>query len=103
MTEDGGALHGRPTAAELVTAVREWLAAVLADGRPPGSYDVRVAVAALQVVERELVLGPPPPLDHAAVAAAVRAGEPVGPELRAALLADVEAALRVSNPRHLER
>ncbi len=51
-------LHGRPTAQELVEAVRELLEnQVLGGGAPAGAFHVRVAVNALKVVERELAVG----------------------------------------------
>ena len=110
-------LHGRPTAAELVEAVRELLeGSVLADGVPAGAFQVRVAVNALKVVERELAAGPDDVRRHrdrlaglgfrddAELARALRRGElPADqlPEVRAAVLASVEDKLRVANPRHL--
>lgn len=54
-----GAPHDRPTIAELVEAVREWLERdVMAstDGRM--QFHARVAVNMLAMVERELALGP---------------------------------------------
>ena len=112
------ALHGRPTAQELVEAVRELLeGSVLPDGVPAGSFSVRVAINALKVVERELAAGGADVRRHeerlaalgfaddAALARALRRGE-VPPEqlpaVREAVLASVEDKLRVANPRHLE-
>lgn len=111
-------LHGRPTAEELVEAVRELLeGTVLTDGVPAGAFPVRVAVNALKVVERELAaagedvrrheerLAALGVADDAALARALRRGE-VPPDLlqevRAAVLASVEDKLRVANPNHLE-
>lgn len=111
-------LHGRPTAAELVEAVRELLEGpVLADGLPPGAFQVRVAANALKVVERELAAAGDDVRRHrerlaalgfdddAALAGALRRGEVAAaqlPAMRAAVLASVEDKLRVANPRHLE-
>lgn len=111
------ALHGRPTAAELVEAVREHLEGeVLPDGAPAGAFSVRVAAGALRIVERELATGDDDRRRHAerlaalgfpddaALAGALRRGEvppALLPAVRAAVLAGVEDALRVANPRHL--
>jgi hypothetical protein len=110
-------LHGRPTAQELTEAVREFLESqVLADGAPAGAFQVRVAVNALKVVERELATGGQDVLRHrerlaalgfrddAALARALRRGEVPAerlPAVRAAVLASVEDKLRVANPKHL--
>jgi aminoglycoside phosphotransferase (APT) family kinase protein len=52
-------LHGRPTAAELVEAVREHLAgAVMESVEGRTGFHTRVAANALAMVERELELGP---------------------------------------------
>jgi Domain of unknown function (DUF6285) len=51
-------LHGRPTAAELVEAVREFLERdVMAATEGRVQFHARVAVNALGMVERELALG----------------------------------------------
>ena len=109
-------LHGRPTAAELVEAVRELLEGqVLADGVPAGAFQVRVAVNALKVVERELAAGDDVQrhqerlaglgfADDAELARALRRRELPAErllEIRAAVLASVEDKLRVVNPKHL--
>ena len=111
-------LHGRPTAAELVEAVRELLeGTVLPDGIAAGAFPVRVAVNALRVVERELAAGGEDVRRHAErltalgyrddgeLAAALRAGD-VPPErlaeVRAAVRASVEDKVRVANPKHLD-
>lgn len=110
-------LHGRPTAAELVEAVRELFeGSVLADGVPAGAFQVRVAVNALKVVERELAAGGEDVRRHrerlaalgftddAELALALRRGEvPTErlPQIRAAVLASVEDKVRVANPKHL--
>ena len=57
--EPGSGLQDRPTAAELLEAVREFLeqdVMAATDGRT--AFHVRVAVNALGIVERELLLGP---------------------------------------------
>ncbi|GFG63873.1 hypothetical protein MKUB_13630 [Mycobacterium kubicae] len=80
----GDSLHGRPTAAELVAAVAEFLEGdVRAATSGQVNFHARVAANALRIVEREL-LSPRDgrePLaelgygDEAALAAAIRAGE----------------------------
>ncbi len=114
-------LQDRPSAAELVAAVREFLERDV-QGRVDGrvSFHTRVAVNALGMVERELALGPA--LDAAAterlraflghdadvaelaaeLAARIRAGElDDDPEALAVTKATVQAKLDVSNPRYL--
>jgi hypothetical protein len=111
-------LHGRPTAGELVEAVRALLeGSVLADGAPAGAFQVRVAVNALKVVERELAAAGEDVRRHrerltalgfaddAELARALRRGElPADqlPEVRAWVLASVEDKLRVATPKHLD-
>lgn len=81
-------LHGRPTAAELITAVAEFLDTEVRgkstgpDGRLAGAVDfhARVAANALRIVERELLDTAPDPdflgfRDERALAAAIRSGE----------------------------
>jgi hypothetical protein len=110
-------LHGRPTAAELVEAVREFLERDVVDavdGRV--RFHARVAVNALSMVERELGVGREPELAHAerlaelgfdddaALAAAIRRGDldDRADEVRAAVWASVRDKLRVANPRYLD-
>ena len=51
--------HDRPTAAELVEAVGEWIRRCRIDGEiPSNSFHARVAENMLAIVGRELVLGP---------------------------------------------
>jgi aminoglycoside phosphotransferase (APT) family kinase protein len=107
---------GRPTAVELVEAVREYLeAGVMAQGESVGRYQGRVARNALSVVERELRLGPALAQAHAArlhalgyaddraLADAIRAGDcdadwaAVG----SALAASARDQLLVANPAYL--
>ena len=57
---------GRPSAAELVEAVREYLDGVTERGEGAAGFEARVARNALSVVERELRLGPALAGAHAA-------------------------------------
>lgn len=107
--DDGGArslptplVHGRPTAAELVEAVREHLTervAPLLDGAD--AYGLRVAANALGIVQRELdsTPTPEPVIDEPSLAARIRGGhEPDAGDLDR-IRAAVTARLRVANPR----
>ena len=110
-------MHGRPTTAELVEAVREWVEGDVAgtvEGRL--AFHARVAVNALRIVERELALGPAQATAHrsrlaalgcaddAELAARIRSGEldDRAEEVRASVAATVRAQLEVANPRWLE-
>ncbi len=110
-------IYGRPTAVELVTAVREWIdgdVRTATDGRV--AFHARVAANALQMLERELALEPAHRAVHAAALASlgvrddrelveqIRAGEHDGDgaALRAAVASVVRAKLEVANPRWLE-
>ena len=107
---------GRPTAAELVEAVREYLETNVMERSDGGArFEARVARNALGIVERELVYGRDVAAAHAyrlrdlgisddaALAAAIRAGdfddgwEPVA----AALAASARDQLLVANPSYL--
>ncbi len=107
---------GRPTAAELVEAVREYLETGVMERSEGGArFEARVARNALGIVERELLLGRDIVaahayrlrdlgiVDDAALAAAIRAGdfddgwEPVA----AALAASARDQLLVANPSYL--
>jgi aminoglycoside phosphotransferase (APT) family kinase protein len=107
---------GRPTAAELVEAVREYLGSNVMERSEGGvRFEARVARNALAVVERELLLGHEISAAHAsrlrdlgiaddaALAAAIRAGDyddgwqPVA----AALAASARDQLVVANPSYL--
>ena len=107
---------GRPTAAELVEAVREYLDANVMERSEGGArFEARVARNALAVVERELLLGHEIAAAHAyrlrdlgitddaALAAAIRAGdfddgwEPVA----SALAASARDELLVAHPSYL--
>ena len=94
--------HGRPTAAELVSAVRDHLADRVAPALAAGdAFTLRVVRNALAMVERELAATPSPAIevDDAALAARVRTGEELPPADLADLRAAVEARLAVANPR----
>ena len=110
-------LHGRPTAAELVEAVREYLERDVmpaTEGRL--QFHARVAVNVLNMVQRELEAGDTPLDEHrerlnglgfaddAALAAAIRSGEldDRSAEVRDAVWASVRARLAVANPGYLE-
>jgi hypothetical protein len=112
----GAGLHGRPTARELVDAVAGFLRDQL-EPHVEGAlrYQLRVAVRALEVVARELELGPPQEDDHRVrlaalgmaddrvLAAAIRAGRfDESPDLVQALRADARDRLLVANPRWLD-
>jgi aminoglycoside phosphotransferase (APT) family kinase protein len=106
---------GRPTAAELVEAVREYLDARMERDTDGSRFETRVARNALAIAERELLLGPAFAAAHAerlaelgfsddaALAAALRAGdlddewESVAP----ALAASARDQLLVANPAYL--
>lgn len=108
--------HDRPTASELVESVREWIERDVmpaVEGRL--QFHARVAMNSLDVVLRELDLGPGQAERHAdrlarlgypddaALAAAIREGR--HDDNLAALVAElrgaVEDKVRVANPRHL--
>jgi aminoglycoside phosphotransferase (APT) family kinase protein len=110
-------VHGRPTAAELVEAVREWVEADVRSataGRV--AFHARVAVNALAMVERELALGEAHRRAHeaglsalgcpdeAALADGIRSGALDGraDEVRAFVAQTVRSKLEVANPRWLE-
>ncbi|HXZ62516.1 MAG TPA: DUF6285 domain-containing protein, partial [Acidimicrobiales bacterium] len=114
--EHAVAPFGRPTAAELVEAVREYLEDSVM-GRTEGSahFEARVARNALGIVERELLLGPDVAAAHesrlrdlgvhddATLAAALRAGEFDDDLERVAgvLAASARDQLLVANPTYL--
>jgi hypothetical protein len=105
-------LHGRPTAAELVDAVAGFLRHDLGPGVDgPRRHQVRIAVHALEVVGRELALGPEQAAAHQArlealgvesdaeLAEGIRAGRfDDHPGLLASLRADTRDRLLVANP-----
>lgn len=99
-------VNGRPTAAELVAAVAEFLEGdVRANTSGSVNFHALVAANALRIVERELLddretpdlLGYP---DESALAAAIRSGKLDGrdAEVMAALRAVVGHRLAVSHP-----
>jgi len=105
-------LHGRPTAAELLEAVREWVAGDVresATGRV--GFHSRVGENVLAILEREVLLGPAMADDHRrrldalgvadehAFAAGVRDGSLQGAEVVRAMAESVVDKLRVANPR----
>jgi aminoglycoside phosphotransferase (APT) family kinase protein len=110
-------LYGRPTAVELVEAVREWIEGDVrsaTEGRV--AFHSRVAANALAMLERQLVLAPAHEPAHAArlaalgcaddraLADAIRTGALDGraEQVRQAVGASVRAKLEVANPRWLE-
>ena len=108
--------HDRPTAAELVEAVREYLENDVMTGTSGRlQFHARVARNALAILERELALGPAQRAAHArrlealgyaddaALAAAIRAGECDDrfDEVLAAVHASVLDKLAVANPGYL--
>jgi aminoglycoside phosphotransferase (APT) family kinase protein len=106
---------GRPTAAELVEAVREYLDALMERSADGARFEARVARNALGIAERELLLGPAFAAAHgerladlgfgddAALATALRSGalddelESVAPALAAA----ARDQLLMANPAYL--
>jgi hypothetical protein len=109
-------LHDVPTAAQLVEAVREFLERdVMAATEGRVQFHTRVAVNALNMVQRELEIGPAQAAAHAAgldrlgvadeadLAAAIRSGslDDRRAEVVAVLRDTVRAKLEVANPRYL--
>jgi hypothetical protein len=109
----GGDLHGIPTAAELVEAVREFLERdVMAATEGRVNFHTRVAINALSTVERELRMGPAQREaaaarlaalgfdDEAELAASIRSGalDDRWDEVKAAVWASVHDRLAVANP-----
>lgn len=98
--------HGRPTAAELLAAVREHLNDRVSPKLGKGdAFTVRVATNALAMVERELdasaAAAPSPEVDDAVLAARIRSGETLGAADLAAVRAAATARLAVANPKWL--
>jgi aminoglycoside phosphotransferase len=104
--------HDRPTAAELVEAVREWVGGLALQGHD--AFLARVTGNVLRIVERELALGPELARRHAQrlaalgvaddaeLAAQVRAGRDDDATI-AAIRASVVDKLAVADPRQLQR
>jgi aminoglycoside phosphotransferase (APT) family kinase protein len=110
-------LHDRPTLAELVEAVREWVDTDVREGTEGRlSFHARVATNALRIVEREIALEPALTDAHrsrlaalgcdddASLAGMIRAGELDGraEEIRQVVAASVRDKLLVANPGWLE-
>lgn len=108
--------HDRPTASELLQAVREWMEQDLAagvDGRL--AFHVRVAMNMLDIVDREISLGVPMERRHeellrslgvesdAELSLKIRDGDfdTDFPALLGALRPVVEDKVRVANPKYL--
>jgi aminoglycoside phosphotransferase (APT) family kinase protein len=103
--------HDRPTADELLDAVQDWVSGLDLTGRD--AFLARVGHRALDVVRRELALGPSLVAAHAArltalgvasdaeLAAAIRAGRD-DDETVTAVTASVVDKLRVADPGQLE-
>ena len=104
-------IHGRPTAAELVEATREWIEGDVrssTEGRV--AFHTRVAANVLATVQRELELGPAMAADHAArlvglgvadeaaLAAGIRHGDLTGADVERVVAETVVDKLRVANP-----
>jgi aminoglycoside phosphotransferase (APT) family kinase protein len=108
----GDPLHGRPTAAELVAAIAEFLEGDVREATSGQvNFHARVAANALRTVERELLDTGGPEVcaalaglgfaDEAALAAAIRAGEldgRAGPDVTACLRTLVRHRLAVAHP-----
>jgi hypothetical protein len=110
-------LHGRPTKAELVEAVREFLEnEVMAATEGRVQFHARVAVNVLGMVQREIELGPAQAEAHRArldalgfadeseLAAAIRRGDVDDgyDEIKASVLDTVVDKLKVANPKYLD-
>ena len=103
--------HGRPTAAELIAAVAEFLETDVRDSTAGQvNFHSRVAANALRMVERELLADPADGVneakarvgcvDEAKLAAAIRAGELDGADdhVQSALRALVSRRLAAAHP-----
>lgn len=108
--------HDRPTASELVQAVREWMETDLMKGiEPRMTFHLRVAMNILDIVDRELQLGAPMEARHAQALSELGASDDaeLGKKIRngdfdndlasllAALRPVVEDKVRVANPKYL--
>jgi Domain of unknown function (DUF6285) len=107
----GNPLHGRPTAAELVAAVAEFLETDVRDSTAGHvNFHARVAANVLRIVERELLATSADDVtealadagfdDEAQLAAAIRAGDLDGrsDQVQSALHALVTHRLSVAHP-----
>lgn len=110
--------HDRPSAAEMVEAVREWIGtSFVSSDAPPNRFHARVAANMLAIVEREAALGPRHADEHRArldllgmtddaeLARAIREGALDGraAEVRALVWESVKDKLAVANPAYLDR
>lgn len=108
--------HDRPTASELVQAVREWMEHDLMKGVEPRlTFHLRVAMNMLDIVDRELQLGAPMEDRHAAMLHGLGVADDTELALRirngdwdadlslliTALRPIVEDKVRVANPKYL--
>ena len=104
-------LHGRPTAAELVAAVAEFLETDVRESTAGQvNFHARVAANVLRIVERELLIDSADDVadalacvgfdDEAQLAAAIRAGalDGHGDQVQSALRALVSHRLSVAHP-----
>ncbi len=113
----GAALHDRPTLAELVEAVREWVDGDVREGTEGRlSFHARVATNALRMVEREIALEPALTeahrerlaalgcADDAELASRIRSGalDDRTEEVRQSVARSVRAKLLVANPGWLD-
>lgn len=105
-----GAPHDRPSAAELLEAVQEWMAGLPLQGRD--RFLARVSTRALDVVRREIAMGPALVARHEARLAALEVGSDaeLAAQIRAgrddaatvaAVCESVVDKLRVADPRQL--
>ncbi len=110
--------HDRPTAAEMVEAVEEWVRRTGVDGElPTNSFHARVAANMLAIVGRELELGDAQQAAHqerlarlgvtddGELAERIRSGDLDDriAEVRELVRASVRDKLAVANPRYLDR
>ena len=110
--------HDRPTASEMVEAVREWIStSIVAGEAAPNRFHARVAANMLAIVEREWELGEEQTIAHRArldrlgaaddteLARAIRSGalDDRAGEVRALVWESVRAKLAVANPTYLDR
>jgi hypothetical protein len=109
--------HDLPTAAELVGAVRDWLADEVVPNAAVNTFHARVAANVLAIVARELELGPAQEAAHAArltrlgvdddraLADAIRARaiDYRDAAVRALVLESVLDKLAVAHPAYAER
>lgn len=109
--------HDVPTVPEIVEAVRGWLDDVGTAAQPPSAFHIRIAVNLLEMVDRELELGPGHEVAHRArlaqlgvaddaeLCAMIRSGRADDrlDEVRTLVWASVRDKLAVANPSYVER